>query len=134
MNYKEIFENYKTIAVVGMSIYPYKAAHSVPLFMKKSGYNIIPINPNHEIVAKMNSYQNILEVEENIDMINVFRPSEFALDIIKEAVERKKIKGDVKCIWLQEGITSEEGKALAESNGIIYIEDECLYKVFVELT
>ena len=133
MNYKEIFENCKTIAVVGMSIYPYKAAHSVPLFMKKNGYNIIPINPNHEIVAKMKSYNNILEIEENIDMINVFRPSEFALDIIKEAVERKKIKGDISCIWLQEGIESEEGRILAESNGIIYIEDECLYKVFVTL-
>lgn len=133
MNYKEIFEECKTIAVVGMSIYPYKAAHSVPLFMQKSGYKIIPINPNHEIVAKLKSYNNIHEIEEKIDMVNVFRPSEFALDIIKEVVERKKIKGDVSCIWLQEGIICDEGKELAESVGITYIEDECLYKVFVSM-
>ena len=131
MNYKEIFENCKTIAVVGMSIYPYKAAHSVPLFMQKSGYKIIPINPNHEIVAKLKSYNNILEIEEQIDMINVFRPSEFVLDIVKEAVERKKAKGDISYIWLQEGILCEEGRELAESVGITYIEDECIYKVFV---
>ncbi len=133
MNFEEIFEKFKTIAVVGMSIYPNKAAHSVPLFMKKNGYNIIPVNPNHLEIAKMKSYSCITEIDEDVDIVNVFRPSSFALDIIKKCVERKQTKGDVKCIWLQEGIFSEEGRKLAEENGIIFIEDECMYKAYVSL-
>ncbi len=132
MNYIDIFENNKNIAVVGMSTNSYKAAHTVPMFMQKVGYNVIPVNPMADDIRGLKSYKNLAEVPENIDIVNVFRPSEYAEKVVIEAIDRHKKNGDVKIIWLQEGIFTKNGKELAEENGIIYIEDVCMYKVFTE--
>ncbi len=132
MNYIDIFENNKNIAVVGMSTNSYKAAHTVPMFMKNVGYNVIPVNPMADDIRGLKSYKNLAEVPDNIDIVNVFRPSEDAEKVVIEAIDRHKKNGDVKIIWLQEGIFTKNGKELAEENGIIYIEDVCMYKVFTE--
>lgn len=131
MTFEEIFENYKTIAVYGMSKHPAKAAHSVPAFMHNQGYKIIPINPKVESIIGLQAYKNLSEVPDEIDILNVFRPSEHALDVVKEAVERHNSRGDIKLIWLQEGIKSDEAKALAEQNGIEFIQNRCIYKDYV---
>jgi predicted CoA-binding protein len=131
MTYEEIFSKYKIIAVYGMSKHPTKPAHSVPAFMMKHGFHIIPINPTTDQILKQKSYTNLMEIPYNIDILNVFRPSPDTLSIIKEAIERKKEKGDIRLIWLQEGIVCPEGKALAEENGIQYIENRCMYKDYV---
>lgn len=130
MDFKEIFENNKNIAVVGMSSNSYKAAHTVPMFMHKMDYNVIPVNPIVDEIKGLKSYKNLAEVPYDIDIVNVFRPSEDAENVVVEAIERHKIKGDVKIIWVQEGIFTKNGKELAEENGIIYIEDVCIYKAF----
>lgn len=130
MNFQEIFENNKNIAVVGMSTNAYKAAHTVPMFMSKMGYHVIPVNPMAEEIKGLKSYKNLAEVPDNIDIVNVFRPSEDAEQVVIEAIERHKNKGDVKIIWLQEGIFTENGKKLAEENGVVYIEDVCMYKAY----
>jgi hypothetical protein len=62
--------------------------------------------------------------------MEVFRPSEEALSIVQEAIARKKEKGDVAVIWLQEGIRNEEAKMLAEKNGIIFLQDRCMFKEY----
>jgi uncharacterized protein len=131
LNIEDIFSKYRTIAVYGMSKHPWKAAHSVPAFMMRQGYDIKPINPTIDDILSLKCYSNLADVPDTIDILNVFRPSEVALDIIKEAVERKKSKGDVKLIWLQEGIFSPEGKKIAHENNIEYIENSCMYKEFV---
>ena len=131
MNFGEIFSKYKTIAVYGMSRHPSKPAHSVPAYMMKQGYSVIPINPAMDEILSLKCYKNILDIPYDIDILNVLRPSSDTLEIIKEAVERRKIKGDIKLIWLQEGIFSPEGKILAEQNGIDYIENRCMYKDYV---
>lgn len=133
MNFTEIFEKYKSIAVVGMSANPMKASHSVPVYMLHNGYNVIPVNPTTEKVLHLKSYKNLTEVPDYIEIVNVFRPSNQCLEVIKEAIERHKIKGDVKLIWLQEGIFCDEGKKLAEENGIEFIQDSCMYKEYVNL-
>ncbi|MBX3045240.1 MAG: CoA-binding protein [Candidatus Kapabacteria bacterium] len=134
MSIEEIFDNYNTIAVYGMSKQPYKPSHTVPLFMKKQGYNVIPINPTTGQISNLTAYKNIADIPEEIDILNVFRPSEVALDVIKEAVERKNTRGDIKVIWLQQDIVSPEGKLLAEANGIEYIEDKCMYREYIILS
>ena len=131
MNIEDIFSKYKTIAVYGMSKQPSKAAHSVPAFMKKQGYNIIPINPTIDKILSLKCYSKLADVPDTIDILNVFRPSEDALGIIREAVQRRNTKGDIKLIWLQEGIFSPEGKQLALDNNIEFIENRCMYKEFV---
>lgn len=124
---KTIFEEYKNIAVYGMSIKPEKAAHNVPAFFLKQGYNIFPINPKYDKIAKQKSYSSLMEVEGNIDILNVFRPSEEAVSIVEEAIERNKSKGDIKLIWFQLGIFNDEAKELAENHGFQFIQDKCIF-------
>lgn len=130
MTMKEIFENYKTIAVYGMSANPSKAAYTVPVFFLNKGYKIIPINPTAEEIAGQKVYKTIMDIPDNIDILNVFRPSEQCFDVVKEAIERNKKKGDIKLIWLQEGIINNDAKKLAEENGIQFIQDRCMYKEY----
>lgn len=127
MDMQKIFEEYNTIAVIGMSINPEKAAHSVPAYMLKQGYNVVPINPKYETIAKQKSYSSLMDVPDKIDILNVFRPSNEAVDIVKQAIERNKVRGDIKLIWFQLGIYNEEAKELALENGFEYIEDRCIY-------
>ena len=87
---REIFENYHTIAVYGMSKNPAKAAHSVPAFLLSKGYTIIPVNPSADMILNRRCYHSLKEVEEHIDIIEAFRPPEEAPGIVQEAIERKK--------------------------------------------
>lgn len=126
----DVLQKYRTIAVYGMSKNSAKAAHSVPAFLLSEGYAIIPVNPSVDMILNRRCYHRLKEVDEHIDIIEVFRPSEEALSIVQEAIARKKEIGDVAVIWLQEGIQNEEAKILAEKNGIIFIQDRCMFKEY----
>jgi predicted CoA-binding protein len=130
---QEIFDTYKNIAVVGMSTNPGKAAYGVPSYIAGQGFNIIPVNPMAEEIIGKKSYPTLMDIPDTIDIVNVFRPSDAALDVVKSAIERKQAKGDVKLIWLQEGIINETAKNLAEENGIEFIQDKCMYKEYVNM-
>jgi predicted CoA-binding protein len=133
MTFGEIFSNYKNIAVYGMSKNPSKPSNSVPVFFIGKGYNIIPVNPTIEEVEGRKSYPNIADVPDKIDILNVFRRSEQCLEVVEEAVARKKLKGDISLIWLQEGIVNDEAKKLAEENGIEFVQDKCMYQEYLKL-
>ena len=133
MTFKEIFDNYKIIAVYGMSTNGAKPSHHVPAFLLSQGYNIIPVNPVANEIAGQKVYKNLFDIPDEIEILNVFRPSALALEVVQEAVERKKAKGDIKLIWLQEGIINDEAKKLAEDNGIEFIQDRCMYKEYQNL-
>ncbi len=124
---KEIFENYKNIAVVGFSRDLSKAAHTVPGYMKKQGYILYPVNPNAETIMGLKCYKSLSEIPEKIDMVNIFRPAQDCLDLVEEAVSRHNLNGDIKMIWLQLGIINNEAKMIAEENGIEFIQDKCIY-------
>jgi predicted CoA-binding protein len=130
---REILTKYRDIAVVGMSKNPEKPAHSVPAYLSSQGYNIIPVNPSARAILGRRTYSSLKEVEESVDVVQVFRPSEEALDIVRQAVERKKERNDIKVIWLQEGIRNEEAKRLVEDEDIIFVQDRCMYKEFRRL-
>jgi predicted CoA-binding protein len=127
---RKIFEDYRTIAVYGMSKNPEKPAHSVPAYLSSKGYTIIPINPGADKIIGQKSYPNLNDVQEKIDVLEVFRPSDQALDVVKEAVARRRQKGDIAVIWLQEGIQNEEARKVALEAGIIFIQDKCMLKEF----
>ena len=127
MDFDKIFGEYKNIAVLGMSSNPSKAAHTVPVYIKKQGYNLMPVNPKYDEIAGIKAYSDLSEVPEGIDILNVFRPSGEAVDIVKQAIKRNREKGDIKLIWFQLGIENEEAKELARENGFDYIEDRCIY-------
>jgi len=118
---KKILESCKTIAVVGCSSNPEKAANRIPKYMKEHGYKIIPVNPNSENILNEKTYKSLSEIKENVDIVNIFRPSEECLEVVREAIRLKP-----KVIWMQLGIINEEAKKLAEKNGIKVVMDKCL--------
>jgi len=117
---KEIF-SLKNVAVVGMSKHPYKAAHYVPKYLSEQGYNIIPINPTTNEILNKKSYQSVSEVDQPIDIVDVFRPSDQVLPVVKEAIKMKP-----KVIWLQQGIHNEEAEELARKEGIKVVFNRCM--------
>lgn len=109
-----------TIAVVGASRYPEKAAHSVPYELLKHGWRVIPVNPNVDELWGERCYPVLAEIPEPVDMVNVFRPSADATDVVRQAIEI-----GTKAVWLQQGIVSPEGRRMAEAAGVDYVEDQC---------
>lgn len=126
---KSILENSKVIAVIGCSSNMEKAAHRIPKYMKDNGYKIIPVNPNSDEILGEKCYKSILDVKEEVDIVNIFRPSGECLEAVKDA-----IKINPKVIWMQTGIINEEAKALAEQHGIKVVMDKCLMVEHEKLT
>ena len=115
------FLNLKKVAVIGMSRTESKAAHFVPKYLSENGFDIIPINPNSNEILNRKCYKEITEVDGEIDIVDVFRPSEDVLPFVKEA-----IKKNPKVIWLQEGIHNEEAENLAREHGIDVVFNRCM--------
>ena len=119
---KEILSKNKTIAMIGVSKDTTKPSTIVMKYMQKYGYKVIPVNPRAkgEKILGEEVFGKLDEIKVPIDIVDVFRPSKEALEIAKDTV---KIKAKV--LWLQLGISSNEAKALVESNNIKYIENRC---------
>ena len=115
------FLSLKKVAVIGMSRSKSKAAHFVPKYLLENGFDIIPINPNSDEILTKKCYKEITEVEGDIDIVDVFRPSEDILPFVRDA-----IKKNPKVIWLQEGIHNEEAENLAREHGIDVVFNRCM--------
>jgi len=109
------------VAVVGMSKNSSKAAHYVPKYLSEQGYDIIPVNPTSNEILGKRSYDSVSKIKEDIDVVNIFRPSDQVLPFIKEAIKIKP-----KVIWLQEGIHNLEAEELAKKAGIKIIFNRCM--------
>ncbi|MFS1513326.1 CoA-binding protein [Chengkuizengella sp. SCS-71B] len=118
---KEILKQAETIAVVGLSDKPDRTSHMVSAAMQKRGYTIIPVNPNAEEILGQKSYKNLSDIPQSIDIVNVFRRSEYTPPIAKEAV-----KVGAKVLWLQLGIENEESAQIAKDGGLEVIMDRCI--------
>lgn len=120
----------KNIAVVGLSKKEGRPAHDIPLMLPQWGYNVVGVNPSAvPSVDPVPVVGSIDDVEMDIDILNVFRPSSDTDAIIDQALERRARRGDVLCIWLQLGITSMKGAEKCAAAGVTYIEDTCIYVV-----
>ena len=119
---EEIIEilNLKKVAVIGMSKHQEKAAHFVPKYLSENGFDIIPVNPNSDEILNKKCYKEINDIKDDIDIVDVFRPSEDVLPFVKDA-----IKKNPKVIWLQEGIHNEEAENLAREHGIDVVFNRC---------
>ena len=116
----EILERAKTIAVVGASRDPEKAAGSVPAGLQRRGFRIIPVNPYADTLFGEKVYRSLLEIPEHVDVVDVFRPSDEAPGIARQAAAI-----GAKALWLQLDLRSEEAREIAEAAGMDYVEDEC---------
>ena len=98
---KQILTQSRTVAVYGMSRSPAKAAYQVPAALKRYGFRVIPVNPFADEIMGERSYDSLATIPDEIDIVDVFRPSEDALDVVREALARHAERGDVRLIWLQ---------------------------------
>ena len=113
----------KTIAVVGMSPKPERPSQYVSMYMKEQGYNIIPVNPGHNEIAGMKSFPSLLDIPQTIDVVDVFRRSEYVLPIAESAVTV-----GAKALWLQDGVINKDGATLAVKAGLLVVMNDCILR------
>jgi predicted CoA-binding protein len=113
----------KTIAVVGLSNSPLRPSHGVSAYMQSHGYRIIPVNPEIKGSLGEKAYPSLLNVPEKIDIVNIFRRSEFVEAVVDQAIQLK-----VPAIWMQEGVVSEPAAKKARAAGIFVMMDRCILK------
>ena len=109
------------VAVIGMSKNSSKAAHYVPKYLSDNGYDVIPVNPSSDEILGKKCYDSVLDIDEPIDIVDVFRPSDQVLPFVKDAIKKKP-----KVIWLQEGIHNSEAEELAKIHGIKVVFNRCM--------
>lgn len=126
MALSSFFTNIHTIAIVGLSDKKTRPSYEVAEYLKSQGFRIIPVNPNITELFGEKAYPNILSIpkEIKIDVIDIFRKSEEVFPHVKEAVTR----GDVKTIWMQEGINNSKAEEYAKVHGLAVVMNFCLMK------
>ena len=118
---REILAGTKTIALVGASPKVERPSHGVMRYLLDAGYRVIPVRPRDcDEVLGVPCVASLAEIEEPIDLVDVFRRSEHAPEVAREAVAAR-----AKAVWLQSGIRSPEARRIAEDAGLDYVEDEC---------
>jgi predicted CoA-binding protein len=117
---REVLSSTRTIALVGASPNPERASHSVMHYMLDRGYRVIPVNPNVKEVLGQKTVASLKDIQEPVDMVDVFRRSEAAGTLCDEAIAI-----GAKSVWLQLGVINEEGARRAEAAGLKVIMDRC---------
>jgi predicted CoA-binding protein len=120
---KELLGNAHTIAVVGLSSSRLRASYGVSQYMQSAGYRIVPVNPNEQQVLGEKAYARLEDVPEKIDVVNVFRRSEFVPEIVDAA-----IRVGARAIWMQEGVADEAAAQRAREAGLFVVMDSCILK------
>jgi len=122
---RDIVRRTFSIAVVGLSRDPLKAARRVPSYLATKGAEIIPVNPNAELILGRVARDTLDEVTEPVDMVLLFRPSEEVGSFVHLAADRPERPA----IWLQEGIRDDEVVEEVRSRGLVVVQNLCMYKV-----
>lgn len=125
---KKILQTKKRIAVVGLSDSPARTSYAVSKAMKEAGYEIIPVNPGIEESLGEKAVSSLKEIDGHVDIVDVFRRSEFLPEIAKETVE---IGADV--FWAQQGVYNEEAYQYLKKHDVTVVMDYCI-KVAHSLT
>jgi predicted CoA-binding protein len=119
----DLLKRAQTIAVVGLSNSPLRPSHGVSAYMQTHGYRIIPVNPNIQDALGEKAYASLLEVPASIDIVNVFRRSEYVEEIVDQAIQR-----NVPVIWMQEEVINQKAAEKARRAGIFVIMDRCILR------
>jgi len=120
-----ILEKCKVIAVVGFSSNPLKPSHQVPRYLLEHGFQVIPVNPNAEEILGLKSYPSLRDVPVKVDVVEVFRPPEEAVEIVKDAIAI-----GARVVWFQEGIVNREAAKMGEEAGLKVVMDRCMKKEY----
>jgi hypothetical protein len=118
---KTIFENTKTIAVVGCSPNPEKDSHRVSKYLLNHGFEMIPIYPKEDTILGQKVYRSLVEIEKPVDMVVVFRKPAIVKDVVAACLK----KGGIKTLWTQIGIVNNEAAKEAVENNIEVVQNRC---------
>jgi len=118
---RHILTSAQTIAVVGLSSNPERPGHTVPAYLQSAGYRIIPVNPNLDEALGEKAYPHLLAVPDPVDVVQIFRPDEEVLPVVKQAIR----KGTT-TVWMQEGVVNEEAAILARNAGLGVVMNSCM--------
>ena len=118
-----ILRSAHTIAVVGLSSKRYRPSYGVAEYLRGVGYRVIPVNPMEKEVLGEKSYPDLESIPEPVDIVDVFRRSEFVPEIVEAAIRK-----GAKVVWMQEGVVHEEAARRAEAAGLTVVMDRCILK------
>ncbi len=124
---REILEQGKTLAVVGLSSKPMRPSYGVAAYMQRHGYRIIPVNPHEEAVLGEKGYTSLDAVPDAFDVVVIFRRPEFVPDIVEAAIRK-----GAKVVWMQEGVVHEQAAERARSAGLKVVMDHCILKEYAK--
>jgi uncharacterized protein len=119
----DILQQSHTIAVIGLSGKRFRPSYGVAEYMQRAGYRIIPVNPREPQVLGETSYPDLDSVPDPIDIVDIFRRSEFVPEIVEAAIRK-----GAKVIWMQEGVIHEDAARRAMSAGLTVVMDRCILK------
>ena len=120
---EKILASAKTIAVVGLSPDPRRPSHGVARYLQRAGYRIIPVNPNADEVLGERAYPGLRQVPDPVDVVEVFRRSEFVGPIVDDAIAIK-----ASAVWLQDGVIDDAAAARARASGLDVVMDDCMMR------
>lgn len=123
-----VLERARTIAVVGLSSNPARPSFGVASYLQQQGYRILPVNPTEHEVLGERAYARLDDIQEPVDIVDVFRRSEYVPEIAEAAI---RIKAPV--LWLQEGVVHPEAEQQAREAGLLVVSDRCLLKEHIRL-
>lgn len=119
----KILASARTIAVVGLSPDPRRPSHGVARYLQRAGYRIIPVNPNVDAVLGERAYPSLRQIPQPVDVVEVFRRSEFVGPIVDDAIAIK-----ASAVWLQDGVVDEDAAARARDSGLDVVMDDCMMR------
>ena len=119
----ELLRSARTIAVVGLSSSRFRPSYGVSQYMQSAGYRIIPVNPNEREALGEKAYARLEDIPEKIDIVNIFRRSEFVPELVESA-----IRIGARAVWMQEGVVNEDAAKRARQAGLLVIMDHCILK------
>ena len=120
---EKILMSARTIAVVGLSPDPRRPSHGVARYLQRAGYHIIPVNPNIDEVLGERAYPSLRQIPEAVDVVDVFRRSEFVGPIVDDAIAIK-----ASAVWLQDGVVDAAAAARARASGLDVVMDDCMMR------
>ena len=119
----EILHSARVSAVVGLSGKRFRPSYGVAEYLQRVGYKIIPVNPQEDSVLGERAYPDLDAIPGPIDIVDIFRRSEFVPEIVEAAIRK-----GAKVIWMQEGVVHEDAARRAEAAGLEVIMDRCILK------
>lgn len=120
---RQILQNTKTIAVVGLSPKPYRPSHGVASYLDAQGFDIIPVNPKHDNILGKKCYPDLSAIEQSIDTVNVFRNPNYVMPIVEAAIAI-----GAPHLWLQEQVINNTAAQTALDAGMVVVMDRCMLK------